>query len=503
MMSTGSVDGARVTRGESKQSRGWTAPSSARPAQIAIAAALLAVGCLASGTAACAQQRSASEAGLPRYWLKVGQELDYSTTKEFTTKDGHQVETESNWQIWVVGQNDDGSWRLALRHVLRTIPPADSKEPQEQGLSERVTVAAFDLFPDGRTRLDPSLAYRIEPAMIFLRLPKTRKEAEEGWEETEPTTQVRHRYRLAPQQAQDDESDLVVIEAVRESVIDEIFASSSKSTFTFDRERGLVQSVATQDEQSYLIEGKGVAETELSEVEKFKLDWCQQLDAEVALYLAADQEYQKLMRQAERDGDNTDVWLVRAEHLLHTAAEKVMLPIVKEQFQQQLADHKTMAAIVSRHARDRVDIIGQPSPVWSASDLSGRRHSLKDYRGKVVVLDFWHRSCGWCMRTMPQVKQLSEQFLGRPVVVLGMNTDRDPKDAQFVVGKLKLPYPIVRAEALPAKYMIPGFPTLLIIDQKGVIRDMYIGYSPSLGKDASAVVESLLEGESEGKRTSE
>lgn len=193
----------------------------------------------------------------------------------------------------------------------------------------------------------------------------------------------------------------------------------------------------------------------------------------------------------------------RAEHALHTAAAKVTLPIVKEQFQQQLADHKTVAAIVSRHARDRVDIIGQPSPIWSASDLSGRRHSLKDYRGKVVVLDFWHRRCGWCMRTMPQVKQLSEHFLGRPVVVLGMNTDSDPKDAQFVVGKLKLPYPIVRAEALPAKYMIPGFPTLMIIDQKGVIRDMYVGYSPTLGKDASKVVESLLEGKSEGKRTSE
>lgn len=462
----------------------------------------MAASCFAWGPAARAQQRSASEAGLPRYWLKVGQELDYSTTKEFTTKDGRSLETEGNWQIWVVGQNDDGSWRLALRHVLRTTPPADSEEPQE--LSERVTVAAFDLFPDGRTRLDPSLAYRIEPAMIFLRLPKTRKEAEEGWEETDPSTQVRYRYRLKPQRHQDDESDLVVVEGVRESVVDEILASTSKSTFYFDRERGLVQRVEMQGEQNYLIEGKATGESELAEVEKFKLDWCRELDAEVALYMAADQQYQKLMRQAERDGDNTDVWLVRAEHALNTAAEKVTLPIVKEQFRQQLADHKTTAAIVSRHARDRLDIIGQPSPVWTgAVDLSGRRHSLKDYRGKVVVLDFWHRSCGWCMRTMPQVKQLAEQFLGRPVVVLGMNTDSNPKDAQLVVGKLKLPYPIVRAEALPAKYMIPGFPTLLIIDQKGVIRDMYVGYSPTLGKDASAVVESLLEGKPEGKRASE
>ena len=95
---------------------------------------------------------------------------------------------------------------------------------------------------------------------------------------------------------------------------------------------------------------------------------------------------------------------------------------------------------------------------------------------------------------MPQVKQIAEEFLGRPVVVLGMSTDRDEKDARLVVSKLKLSYPILKAEALPAKYMIPGFPTLLVLDQKGVIHDMYVGYSPTLGKDVSAVIEELLEG---------
>jgi hypothetical protein len=96
------------------------------------------------------------------------------------------------------------------------------------------------------------------------------------------------------------------------------------------------------------------------------------------------------------------------------------------------------------------------------------------------------------MRTIPQVKQVAEQFLGRPVVVLGMNTDRDEKDARLVISKLKLAYPILKAEALPAKYMIPGFPTLLIIDQQGIVRDMYVGYSPTLGKDVAEKIETLL-----------
>jgi thiol-disulfide isomerase/thioredoxin len=451
----------------------------------------------ASAVAADRPKARGASVKLPRYWLKVGQELNYVTSKEFTTNDGRELKTDANWQLWVVRQNDDGGWRLVLRHAL-SIPSPENQKPAKdkpaEGPSERVTLAHFDLFPDGRVVLDPSQAFRIEPALLFLRLPKTSQEAADGWEDMQPTTQVKYRYRLKPMQRNDDESESWVAEATRESAMDEILASTSKSTFYFNRERGLVERVETKDSQGYLIIGKGEGETELADVGAFKTDWCRQLDEEVDAYLAADQKYQQLMGQAERDADNTDILLVRAAHLLQTAAEEASLPVVKEQFEQQLADHKAAAAIVSRNARDRADLLGQPSPLWQAVDLSGHRHSLKDYKGKVVVLDFWHRGCGWCIRSMPQVKQIAEEFLGRPVVVLGMSTDRDEKDARLVVSKLKLSYPILKAEALPAKYMIPGFPTLLILDQKGVVHDMYVGYSPTLGKDVSAVIEELLEG---------
>ncbi|HUY93550.1 MAG TPA: TlpA disulfide reductase family protein [Pirellulales bacterium] len=442
-----------------------------------------------------------ASAGLPRYWFKVGQELNYETAKEFTTSDGRKITSQADWQLWVVDENDDGSWQIVLRHALgsstvvdenapKPKPSAQDDEAAATAVAERVTLARFEVFPDGRVAENPALAFRVEPELLFLQLPKTRQEFDEGWEAINPTTQVHYRYRLVPQD--DKESDLLVATATRESVIDEIFASTSKSTFYFNRERGIVERVETQDSQSFLVVGKGSGETELDDVSEFEVEWCRQLSDEVDSYLAADEQYQKLMRQAERDADNTDILLVRAAHVLQTALEEATLPIVKEQFQQQLADHKVTAAVISRNARDRADLIGQPSPLWQAQDLNGHRHSLKDYKGKVVVLDFWNRGCGWCMRTIPQVKQVAEQFLGRQVVVLGMNTDRDEKDARLVIAKLKLSYPILKAGALPAKYMIPGFPTLLVIDQQGVVRDMYVGYSPTLGKDVSATIEALL-----------
>lgn len=57
-----------------------------------------------------------------------------------------------------------------------------------------------------------------------------------------------------------------------------------------------------------------------------------------------------------------------------------------------------------------------------------------------------------------------------------MNTDMDEKDARSVIDKLKLNYPTLKAQGLIEEYNVQGFPTLVIIDQKGVIRGWHIGY---------------------------
>jgi thiol-disulfide isomerase/thioredoxin len=118
---------------------------------------------------------------------------------------------------------------------------------------------------------------------------------------------------------------------------------------------------------------------------------------------------------------------------------------------------------------------------------------LADYRGKVVVMDFWYRGCGWCMYAMPQVKQLAEDFSGKPVVVLGMNTDREEKDARLVIDTMGLKYPTIHAQEIPKKYGVQGFPTLIIIDAEGVVRDVHVGYSPTLRDDLAKKIKGLLE----------
>ena len=110
-----------------------------------------------------------------------------------------------------------------------------------------------------------------------------------------------------------------------------------------------------------------------------------------------------------------------------------------------------------------------------------------------MILDFWYRGCGWCIRAMPQMKGLVADFQGQPVVVLGMNTDTDVADAQFVVEKAGLNYATLKVrQDLPNKYGVPGFPTLVIIDQRGNVHDLRVGYSPTLRQDVGDIVRQML-----------
>jgi peroxiredoxin len=143
-------------------------------------------------------------------------------------------------------------------------------------------------------------------------------------------------------------------------------------------------------------------------------------------------------------------------------------------------------------ARRRADVVGKPAAAWELKGLDGKTHTLKDYRGKVVVLDFWYRGCGWCIKAMPQINALAGQFEGRPVTVLGMNTDRNEADAKFVSDAMGLKYATLRAEGIPEKYGVQGFPTLILIDPEGTVRDVHVGYSPTLQADVAKVIEGLL-----------
>ena len=154
-----------------------------------------------------------------------------------------------------------------------------------------------------------------------------------------------------------------------------------------------------------------------------------------------------------------------------------------------------MLSALNQATRETATTIDQPALDWHTQDIDGKDVALSDYRGRVVVLDFWFRGCGWCMRMMPQMKDLADDFRGQPVAVLGVSTDGDPV-AREVADRFALDHRILRnaggAQAIHKTYHVTMWPTVLILDRQGVVRHVQCGYRPDARGTLGLKIRALL-----------
>jgi peroxiredoxin len=129
---------------------------------------------------------------------------------------------------------------------------------------------------------------------------------------------------------------------------------------------------------------------------------------------------------------------------------------------------------------------------WKTTDLDGKNVTLADFKGKILVLEYWYRGCFWCVRSMPQLNELTEHYKGKPVTILGMNIDNDEADARFVIRKTGLQYATLKAGSTRKDYGVAAFPTILILNDKGAVCDFHIGYALDLKKILINKIDKLL-----------
>lgn len=113
----------------------------------------------------------------------------------------------------------------------------------------------------------------------------------------------------------------------------------------------------------------------------------------------------------------------------------------------------------------------RPAPAFSLKNLNGETVSLGDYKGKVILLDFWATFCSPCIKEMPKLQKLNDQYAGKGFAVLGLATDEEgaPKVAP-AVAKIKVKYPILIANpAAWQQYDVQELPALFLIDRQGQI----------------------------------
>lgn len=120
-----------------------------------------------------------------------------------------------------------------------------------------------------------------------------------------------------------------------------------------------------------------------------------------------------------------------------------------------------------------------PAPAFTIKDMDDEPHSLADYRGKVIMLNFWATWCPPCRREMPSMERVQQNMEGKDFVVIAVNQMETPNDVFAYTGQLEVDptFTILfdRLSDVSQAYRVNGLPTTYLIDKNGNIRYRAIG----------------------------
>lgn len=137
--------------------------------------------------------------------------------------------------------------------------------------------------------------------------------------------------------------------------------------------------------------------------------------------------------------------------------------------------------------------IKSKAPNWTLYDSEGKKMSLAQLKGKVVLMDFFFIGCGSCLEALKPLNQLHEKYKGQDVVIVSM-TFRDSKKASAEFKRIyKIKYPIyIDAGQVVDSYKVVAFPTFYFINKEGKIANTIVGFDTKFEKKATASIDKLL-----------
>jgi peroxiredoxin len=139
-------------------------------------------------------------------------------------------------------------------------------------------------------------------------------------------------------------------------------------------------------------------------------------------------------------------------------------------------------------------LVGQPATAFKLDRLDGAAFNLADYRGRVVVLDFWATWCGPCMQSMPRTEIIGQEFADRGVELFTVNMEEQPERVKAVLERHKFAVRVLldRDGAVAAKYAVTAIPQTVVIDRTGKIARVFVGGGKNMADALRKALEELV-----------
>ena len=121
-----------------------------------------------------------------------------------------------------------------------------------------------------------------------------------------------------------------------------------------------------------------------------------------------------------------------------------------------------------------------PAPDFSLEARGGKTVNLSQFKGQVVMINFWATWCGPCRQEMPLLESIYKKYNKAGFTLLGVNVEPDSKPAEDWLKQTPVSFPVLfdKQSKVSKLYEVSGMPSTVIVDRKGNVRVIHHGYKP-------------------------
>lgn len=134
------------------------------------------------------------------------------------------------------------------------------------------------------------------------------------------------------------------------------------------------------------------------------------------------------------------------------------------------------------------------APDFTLKSLEGANLRLDEYRGQVVLINFWASWCGPCRQEMPLLDRLHQRYVDTGFAVLGINVEGEEAPARALIDKIPVTFPVLidEGQLVSELYNLEAMPSTVVLDRDGVVRYIHRGYKPGDEAKYVEVVRELI-----------